>query len=85
MAEFIRRKIHEIVKDQAVAELLSPKDYPYGTKRPPIDTAYYETFNRDNVTLVDLRETPIDEITPTGLRTSDREYHARRHRLRHRV
>jgi cation diffusion facilitator CzcD-associated flavoprotein CzcO len=74
VAEFIRRKIHEIVKDQAVAGLLSPRDYPYGTKRPPIDTAYYETFNRDNVTLVDLRETPIVEITPTGLRTSDRDY-----------
>ena len=74
VAEFIRRKIHEIVKDQAVAGLLSPRDYPYGTKRPPIDTAYYETFNRDNVTLVDLRETPIVEITPTGLRTSDHDY-----------
>ena len=75
VAEFIRRKIHGIVNDQAVAELLSPKDYPYGTKRPPIDTAYYETFNRDNVTLVDLRETPIVEATQTGLRTSEREYH----------
>ena len=74
VAEFIRRKIHEIVKDAAVADTLSPRDYPYGTKRPPIDTDYYETFNRANVTLVDLRDTPIVEITPKGLRTSDREY-----------
>jgi cation diffusion facilitator CzcD-associated flavoprotein CzcO len=74
VADFIRRKIHEIVKDPKVADRLSPKDYPYGTKRPPIDTGYYETFNRDNVTLVDLRETPIIQITPKGLSTSDREY-----------
>jgi cation diffusion facilitator CzcD-associated flavoprotein CzcO len=74
VADFIRRKIHEIVKDPKVADLLSPTDYPYGTKRPPIDTGYYETFNRDNVTLVDLREAPIVEITPKGLLTSDREY-----------
>jgi len=74
VAEFIRRKIHEIVNDVAVADTLSPRDYPYGTKRPPIDTDYYETFNRANVTLVDLRDTPIVEITPKGLRTSDREY-----------
>ena len=45
----------QIVKDPVVAEALAPKDYPYGTKRPPIDTDYFETFNRDNVTLVDLR------------------------------
>jgi cation diffusion facilitator CzcD-associated flavoprotein CzcO len=74
VADFVRRKIHEIVRDQAVAEALSPKDYPYGTKRPPIDTDYYETFNRDNVTLVDLRQTPIVEITQAGLRTSECEY-----------
>jgi cation diffusion facilitator CzcD-associated flavoprotein CzcO len=74
VADFIRRKIQEIVRDPVAADILSPKDYPYGTKRPPIDTDYYETFNRDNVTLVDLRKTPIVEITPTGLRTSEREY-----------
>ena len=50
-----------------MAEKLAPKGYPYGTKRPPIDTHYFETFNRDNVTLVDLRDTPITEITPAGL------------------
>jgi len=74
VAEFIRQKIHDIVKDPAVADALSPRDYPYGTKRPPIDTDYYETFNRDNVTLVDLRTSPIVEITPRGVRTSEREY-----------
>jgi cation diffusion facilitator CzcD-associated flavoprotein CzcO len=74
VAEFIRKKILEIVHDPVVADKLSPRDYPYGTKRPPIDTDYYETFNRSNVTLVDLRETPIVEITPTGVRTSDRDY-----------
>jgi len=73
-AEFIRSKIRQTVKDPVVAEKLAPKGYPYGTKRPPIDTHYFETFNRDNVTLVDLRETPITEITPTGLRTSAAAY-----------
>ncbi len=73
-ADFIRRKIHEIVKDPAVAETLSPKDYPYGTKRPPIDTHYFETFNRDNVTLVDLRDAPLVEITAKGVRTTKADY-----------
>jgi cation diffusion facilitator CzcD-associated flavoprotein CzcO len=73
-AEFIRSKIRQIVKDPAVADRLSPRDYPYGTKRPPIDTNYYETFNRDNVTLVDLRKTPIVEVTPTGVRTADADH-----------
>jgi cation diffusion facilitator CzcD-associated flavoprotein CzcO len=73
-SEFIRNKIRQIVTDPAVAEKLAPKDYPYGTKRPPIDTNYYETFNRDNVSLVDLRETPITEITPTGIATTGNEY-----------
>jgi cation diffusion facilitator CzcD-associated flavoprotein CzcO len=73
-AEFIRAKIREIVKDPEVAETLAPKDYPYGTKRPPIDTHYFETFNRDNVTLVDLRRTPITEITSTGVRTTEGDY-----------
>jgi cation diffusion facilitator CzcD-associated flavoprotein CzcO len=73
-AEFVRSKIREIVKDPATAELLCPTDHPYGTKRPPIDTNYYETYNRENVTLVDVRKAPIVEITPTGLRTEDAEY-----------
>jgi len=73
-AEFIRGKIRQIVRDPKVAEALLPHDHPYGTKRPPIDTDYYETFNRDNVTLVNLRETPIEEITPHGVRTSAADY-----------
>jgi cation diffusion facilitator CzcD-associated flavoprotein CzcO len=73
-AEFIRGKIRATVDDPAVAEILLPTDHPYGTKRPPIDTNYYETFNRDDVTLVNVREAPIVEITPGGLRTADAEY-----------
>ena len=73
-AEFIRSKIREIVRDPQVAETLCPTDHPYGSKRPPVDTNYYETFNRGNVTLVDLRKTPIDRITAGGLRTTDHDY-----------
>ncbi|HEX5266898.1 MAG TPA: NAD(P)/FAD-dependent oxidoreductase [Acidimicrobiales bacterium] len=73
-ADFIRAKIGEIVTNPDVARKLMPTDYPYGTKRPPIDTDYYETYNRDNVTLVDLRDTPITEITPKGIRTTEAEY-----------
>ena len=73
-SEFIRNKIREIVKDPETAELLCPTDHPYGSKRPPIDTDYYVTFNRDNVSLVDIRSAPIEAITPAGLRTKDAEY-----------
>jgi len=73
-AEFVRRKIRGIVKESAVAEMLQPRVYPLGTKRLCVDTGYYETFNRDNVTLVDIRATPIEEIISTGLRTCDAEY-----------
>jgi len=73
-ADFIRAKIRATVADPEVADKLSPNDYPYGAKRPPIDTSYFETYNRDNVTLIDLRETPIEEITATGVRTSVREH-----------
>jgi cation diffusion facilitator CzcD-associated flavoprotein CzcO len=73
-SEFIRDKIREIVKDPETAARLCPRDHPYGAKRPPIDTDYYVTFNRDNVTLVDIRSAPIEAITPTGLRTKDAEY-----------
>jgi len=73
-AEFIRNKIRGMVDDPKVAEQLLPHDHPYGTKRPPIDTDYYKTFNRDNVTLANVRDTPIVEITATGLRTASEEY-----------
>eukprot|EP01102_Stenamoeba_stenopodia_P000714 TRINITY_DN10662_c0_g1_i1.p1 TRINITY_DN10662_c0_g1~~TRINITY_DN10662_c0_g1_i1.p1 ORF type:complete len:604 (-),score=125.66 TRINITY_DN10662_c0_g1_i1:157-1923(-) len=70
-SEFVRSKIREKVKDARVAESLCPKDHPIGTKRICIDTHYYETYNRDNVTLVDLRQTPIEKITPNGIRTTN--------------
>jgi cyclohexanone monooxygenase len=73
-AEFVRAKIREIVKDPVTAELLCPKDYPFATKRLCVDTDYFETFNRDNVTLVDIKTSPIEEITTKGLRTQDAEY-----------
>jgi len=69
--EFVRQKIREIVKDPNVAEALMP-DHAVGTKRLCIDTDYYDTFNRPNVTLVNLRRTPIEEIVPNGIRTSEK-------------
>jgi len=73
-AEFVRERIREIVKDPATAELLAAKDYPIGTKRICVDTHYFETYNRENVSLVDVRGAPIAEITPDGLRTTEAEY-----------
>ena len=73
-AEFCHRKIREKVEDPRVAELLCPKDHPFGTKRLCVDTDYYETFNRGNVTLVDIKHAPIERITPKGLRTGGVEY-----------
>jgi cation diffusion facilitator CzcD-associated flavoprotein CzcO len=73
-ADFIRGKIRQIVKDPATAEKLSNIDHPYAAKRPPIDTDYFETFNRDNVDLVDVRAEPIEAITPAGMQTRAREY-----------
>src|SRR6266436_2068806 len=73
-AEFVREKIRARVKDPAVAEKLVPKDHPFGSKRVPLETEYYEAYNRDNVVLVDIKETPIERITPRGIKTSDREY-----------
>ena len=73
-SEFVRQKIRGIVRDPQVAELLAPKDHPLGTKRLCLDTNYYETYNRDNVTLVNARAAPIEEITPAGLRTSEAGY-----------
>jgi cyclohexanone monooxygenase len=73
-ADFVRRKIREIVKDPEVAERLSPRDYPFGTKRLVLDTDYWATFNRPNVELVDLRATPIKRITPKGIKSGAKEY-----------
>ena len=73
-SEFVRRKIRATLKDPKTAELLCPNDHPIGTKRLILDTDYYETYNRDNVTLVDIRSRPIEEITSTELRTADTDY-----------
>ena len=67
-ADFIKSKIRHIVNDPDTARTLSDIDHPYAAKRPPIDTNYFETYNRDNVTLVDVRSDPIVEITLNGLR-----------------
>ncbi len=69
-AEFFRAKIRSIVHDEATAEALIPRDYPLGTKRICVDTGYYDTYNRDNVTLIDLRRDPIEAITPHAVRTA---------------
>ncbi len=73
-AEFVRQKIRQIVKDPATAELLAAKDYPIGTKRICVDTDYFETFNRPNVTLVDIRNAPVEELTPNGLKQGGKDY-----------
>ncbi|MET8516764.1 NAD(P)/FAD-dependent oxidoreductase [Streptomyces sp. NPDC005077] len=73
-AEFVRGKIRSLVADPITAEVLCPRDYPIGAKRPCMDTDYYATYNKSHVHLVDLRETPIEEITEKGIRVSDREY-----------
>lgn len=73
-ADFIRAKIAQTVHDPVTAEKLTPRDHPFAAKRPPIDSNYFETYNRDNVTLVDLRATPIESIVPAGIRTSDQTY-----------
>ncbi|MDF2678956.1 MAG: cyclohexanone monooxygenase [Brevibacillus sp.] len=73
LCEFIRTKIMETVQDEKIAEMLLPSYY-FATKRPVLDTRYFETYNRDNVTLVNVQKEPIVEITPKGLRTEETEY-----------
>jgi cation diffusion facilitator CzcD-associated flavoprotein CzcO len=74
ISDFVARKIRERVKDPKTAEKLIPKNHGFGTRRLPLETFYYEVYNRDNVELVDLNETPIERITPKGIRTSEKEY-----------
>ncbi len=74
VSEFIRAKIRSRVHDPEVAEKLMPVDHPFTSKRMLVDTDYYETYNRPNVTLVDIRHAPIEEITPDGIRTEDGDY-----------
>ena len=73
-ATFLCDKIRAIVKDPKTAAMLADIDHPYAAKRPPIDTHYFETFNRENVTLVDVKATPIEAVTPAGIRTKNAEY-----------
>ncbi|MPY91954.1 MAG: NAD(P)-binding protein [Acidimicrobiia bacterium] len=71
---FVADKIRERVKDPVTAETLVPKDHGFGTRRVPMETRYYEAYNRDNVHLVDLNDTPIERVTEAGVLTSDRDY-----------
>jgi len=73
-AEFVRERIRSIVDDPDVAEALSPRSYPFATKRLCLDSNYYATFNRDNVVLVDVRADPIVEVTSHGLRTAAADF-----------
>jgi cyclohexanone monooxygenase len=70
----VRGKIREIVKDPKVAEQLTPRGYPFGSKRACVDSGFYDTFNKDHVSLVDLRATPITEITAAGVSTSEGDH-----------
>lgn len=72
--DFIAGKIRQQVADPAVAERLTPKDHPFGTKRPCVDTGYYAAFNRPNVELIDLRAEPLREFNAHGIRTEARDY-----------
>ncbi len=72
IADYVRGKIREIVQDPQTAEDLCPTDHPIGSKRICVDTGYYAAYNRSNVSLINVRRTPIEEVTATGIRLSDR-------------
>jgi len=74
ISDFVARKIRQRVKDPAVAEKLIPNNHGFGTRRVPLESGYYEVYNQPNVKLIDINETPIARITPTGIKTSDAEY-----------
>jgi len=73
-ADYVREKIAEIVRDPEIAKRLQPDNHPIGSKRICVDTEYYATFNRPNVTLVDIRSAPIEEILPNAVRAGARDY-----------
>jgi cyclohexanone monooxygenase len=75
IADFVRAKIRAIVDDPETAENLCPDDHPFGTKRLILDTQYFETFNRDDVSLVSVKQNPIATITPKGIRLQDGTEH----------
>jgi cation diffusion facilitator CzcD-associated flavoprotein CzcO len=74
VSDYLRSRIRSIVDDPATAEMLCPKNHPVGSKRLCLDTGYFATYNRPNVNLVDLRATPIERITPTGIDTTDQSF-----------
>jgi cation diffusion facilitator CzcD-associated flavoprotein CzcO len=74
LADFVADKIRQRVNDPRVAEKLIPKDHPFGGKRVPMETNYYETFNLETVNLVDIKESPIVRITEKGIQTADAHY-----------
>src|SRR5438874_767158 len=74
ISDFVARKIRQRVKDPAIAEKLIPKNYGFGTRRVPLESGYFEVYNQSNVKLIDITETPIERITPTGIKTSAAEY-----------
>ena len=74
ISDFVARKIRDRVKNQTVADKVIPKNHGFGTRRVPLETRYYEVYNQPNVELVDITQTPIERITPEGIKTSDREY-----------
>src|ERR1700704_2875691 len=74
IGDFVARKIRQRVKDPKVAEKLIPRNHGFGTRRLPLETFYYEVYNRDNVELVDITETPIERITPDGIKTNAGQY-----------
>jgi cyclohexanone monooxygenase len=73
-AEFIRRKIAAVIEDPVLRDKLTPKGHPFGARRPSVDSGYFQAFNRDNVELADVRESPIVEFTATGLRTTAKHH-----------
>lgn len=73
-ADFIRRKIGVLIEDPVLREKLLPKDHPFGARRPSVDSGYFQAFNRDNVELADVREAPIVQFTPQGLRTEAKHH-----------
>jgi cation diffusion facilitator CzcD-associated flavoprotein CzcO len=75
ISAFIAKKIRQRVKDPGVADKLIPKDHGFGTRRVPLESGYFEAYNRDNVTLIDvIKDEPIECITPNGIKTSKQEH-----------
>ena len=75
VADFFRQKIRERVRDPKLADLLTPRGYFIGERRIIADNGYLEIFNRDDVSLVDVKSDPITEVTPSGLKTRNKNTH----------